>query len=97
MGHDNTCRIPEALRHDVEKIFTLTDPFSGEHLDAEYGELVRTLIAKLARKRPSPLARGDLRIWMAAAIYAIGSVNFMFDRIMPRRRRPPGSCSNRRT
>ena len=31
-------------------------------------------------KRPSPLARGDLRIWAAAAIYAVGSVNFLFDR-----------------
>ena len=53
--------------------------FCGEHLDAEYAEPVRKLIAKLARKRPSPLARGDLRIWAAAAIYAVGSVNFLFD------------------
>ena len=80
MAHDNPLRIPEPLRHDVEQIFRLTDPFCGEHLDAEYAELVRKLIAKLARKRPSPLARGDLRIWAAAAIYAVGSVNFLFDR-----------------
>ena len=80
MGHGNSLRIPESLRHDVEQIFKLTDPFCGEHLDAEYTELVRKLIAKLARKRPSPLARGDLRIWAAAAIYAVGSVNFLFDR-----------------
>lgn len=80
MGRDNPLRIPELLRHDVEEIFTLTDPFCAEHLDAEYGELVRRLIAKLARKRPSPLARGDLRIWAGAAIYAVGSVNFLFDR-----------------
>jgi len=56
MGRDNPFRIPELLRHDVEEIFTLTDPFCAEHLDAAYGELVRRLIAKLARKRPSPLA-----------------------------------------
>src|SRR3990172_4803149 len=55
-------RLPEALRHDAEEIFKLTDPFCAEHLDAEYAELVRALIATLARKRPSPLARGDLRI-----------------------------------
>ena len=73
-------RIPAALRHDVEEIFKLTDPFCAEHLDAEYGELVRKLVAKLARKRPSPLARGDLRVWAAAAIYTVGSVNFLFDR-----------------
>ena len=73
-------RVPESLRHDVEEIVKLTDPFCSEHLDAEYGNLVRKLIAKLARKRPSPLARGDLRIWAAAAVYAVGSVNFLFDR-----------------
>ena len=77
---NNPLRIPDALRHDVEQIFTLTDPFCAEHLDVEYGELVRKLVAKLARKHSSPLARGDLRIWAAAAIYAVGSVNFLFDR-----------------
>jgi hypothetical protein len=77
---DGPLRIPAALRHDVEQIFKLTDPFCAEHLDAEYGELVRKLVAKRARKRPSPLSRGDLRIWAAAGIYAIGSVNFLFDR-----------------
>jgi hypothetical protein len=80
MGRDKPLRIPDPLRHDAEEIFKLTDAFCSEHLDTEYGELVRNLIAKLARKRPSPLARGDLRIWAAAAIYAVGSVNFLFDR-----------------
>lgn len=72
--------IPEPLRHDCEEIFKLTDPFCAEHLDAEYGELCRKLVAKLARKRPSPLARGDLRTWAATVIYVIGSINFLFDR-----------------
>jgi len=73
-------RVPEALRHDAEEIFKLTDPFCAEHLDAEYGALCRRLVAKLARKRPSPLARGDLRIWAGSVLYTIGSVNFLFDR-----------------
>ncbi len=77
---DDPLRIPAALCHEVAQIFKLTDVFCAEHLDAEYGELVRKLVAKLARKRPSPLARGDLRIWAASAIYAVGSVNFLFDR-----------------
>jgi Domain of unknown function (DUF6398) len=77
---DGSLRIPAALRHDVEQIFKLTDPFCAEYLDTEYGELVRKLVARLARKRPSPLSRGDLRIWAAAAIYTVGSVNFLFDR-----------------
>lgn len=44
---------------------------------------MRRLVAKLARKRPSPMLRGDLRIWAAATIYAVGSVNFLFDRSQP--------------
>jgi Domain of unknown function (DUF6398) len=80
MGHGDPLRVSEPLRHDVEQIFRLTGPVCGEHLDAEYAQLVRKLIAKLARKRPSPLARGDRRIWATAAIYAVGSVNFLFAR-----------------
>ena len=55
-----------------KRMADLTDPFCAEHLDWEYGELVRMLVAKLARKRPSPLSRGDLRIWAAAAIFTVG-------------------------
>jgi uncharacterized protein DUF6398 len=77
---DKELRIPENLRPICLEIFKLTDPFCADHLDAEYGELVRKLIARLARKRPSPLARGDLRIWAATAIYVVGSLNFLFDR-----------------
>ncbi len=81
MAHPNrSLRIPDSLRQHVEQIFGLTDQFCAAHLDNEYGELVHKLITKLARKRPSPLARGELRIWAAAAIYAVGSVNFLFDR-----------------
>lgn len=73
-------RIPEAVRGEAEEIIKVTDQFCAEHLDAEYGELCRKLVAELARKRPSPLLRGDLRIWAGAVIYTIGSINFLFDR-----------------
>ncbi len=76
-------RVPRALRADVEQIVALTDGFCAEHLDAEYARLCTGLVAKLSRKRPSPLLRGDLRIWAAATIYAVGSVNFLFDRSQP--------------
>lgn len=72
-------RIPERLRHETNEIFKLTDPFCEEHLDAEYGVLCRHFGARLARKRPSPLDRGELRIWAGCAIYAVGSINFLFD------------------
>jgi hypothetical protein len=72
--------IPVALRDRAQQIFDVTDAACQEHLDDEYGRLVRRLVARLARKRPSPLMRGDARIWAAGAIYAIGQVNYLFDR-----------------
>jgi len=76
---DSELRVPAALRGEVGEILAITDRFCGEHLDAEYAALCRELVAKLARRRPSPLERGALRIWAAGAIYAIGSNNFLFD------------------
>jgi len=73
-------RLPAAIHAEAEEIIRLTDGFCAEHLDAEYAQLCRRLVGKLARKRPSPLVRGDLRIWAASTIYAIGKVNFLFDR-----------------
>jgi hypothetical protein len=73
-------KVPTGLRPRVSEILAITDEVCAAHLDVEYGELCRVLVARLARKRPSPLARGDTRIWAAGAIYAVGRVNFLFDR-----------------
>ena len=73
-------RIPATLRDRAQQIIDLADAACREHLDEEYGALTRRLVARLARKRPSPLLRGDARIWAAGAIYAVGQVNFLFDR-----------------
>lgn len=42
--------------------------------------LCRRLAATIARKRPSPLARGKPEVWAAAIVYAMAQVNFLFDR-----------------
>lgn len=55
-------------------ITDVTDAACREHLDDEYGRLARRLVARLARKRPSPLVRGDVRIWAAGSVYASGQV-----------------------
>lgn len=72
-------RVPSALREEVEKIVAVTDSFCEAHLDEEYAVLCRRLVAQLSRKRPSPLQRGDARIWAAGAVYAVGTNNFLFD------------------
>ena len=73
-------RIPAALRDRARQIIDVTDAACRECLDGEYARLARELVARLARKRPSPLVRGDVRIWAAGVIYALGQVNFLFDR-----------------
>jgi hypothetical protein len=73
-------RIPVALRDRAQLISDIADAACRTHLDEEYGRLTRKLVARLARKRPSPLVRGDERIWAAGAIYAVGQINFLFDR-----------------
>ena len=72
--------IPLSMRPRTAEILAITDEVCAAHLDSEYADLCRELVARLARKRPSPLARGDARIWAAGAIYALGQINFLFDR-----------------
>ena len=74
-----TLRVPKALRANVAEIAALTDKVCAEHLDDEYGALCRRLLGKLARKRPSPLVRGERRVWAAGVLYTVGSINFLFD------------------
>jgi hypothetical protein len=72
-------RIPAAVRPVAEEIIAITDEVCLQHLDTEYAELCRKLTGKLARKRPSPLLRGQRRIWAAGILYAIARINFLFD------------------
>ena len=72
-------RVPATARPAFEHIATVADAFCREHLNDEYAQLSVLLTAKLARKRPSPLLRGDRRIWASAVIYALGRVNFLSD------------------
>jgi hypothetical protein len=76
----NRLRIPNAMRATADEVIAITDAFCEQRLDQEYAELRRRLAARLARKRPSPLTRGRPEIWAAGVIYAIGSLNFLFDR-----------------
>jgi Domain of unknown function (DUF6398) len=73
-------RIPIAMQQQAGEVIAITDEVCFGHLDAEYAKLARRLVARLARRRPSPLARGDARIWAAGVLYVLAQVNFLFER-----------------
>jgi hypothetical protein len=72
-------RVPPALRERVAAMLRVTDGVASEQLDEEYRDLARALVGKLARKRPSPMARGDETIWAGTVLYALGQINYLFD------------------
>lgn len=72
-------RVPPALRERVATMLRVTDDVASDHLDEEYRDLARALVGKLARKRPSPLARGDETTWAGTVLYALGQINYLFD------------------
>ena len=72
-------KIPTGMRPVTDDIIQITDRVCAQLLDAEYAALARQAVAKLARKRPSPLLGGRRGTWAAAVVYALGQVNFLSD------------------
>ena len=72
-------KIPKALAEKFVAITTLVDAFAAQHLNEEYRQAIHQVVGALARKRPSPLVRGKENVWAAAAVHAVGRVNFLDD------------------
>lgn len=72
-------KIPTAMAAKFAAITSLTDAFCAKFLDEEYRQMIHRVVGALARKRPSPLLRGKENVWAAAAIHAVGRVNFLDD------------------
>ena len=70
----------EEIKNKEKKLLELTGSFCDQNLDDDYYQLCQKLVLKLGRKRDVPFKRGKIEIWAAAIIYAIGSINFLFDK-----------------
>ncbi|MCF6347992.1 MAG: DUF6398 domain-containing protein [Flavobacteriaceae bacterium] len=68
------------IKERENKLLELTGIFCSQKLDDDYFQLCEKLIKKMGRKREVPFKRGKLEIWVAAVIYTIGSINFLFDK-----------------
>lgn len=73
-------KVPKKMQEKFDAIVTLTDRVCEEHLDEEYAQLARQATAALCRKRPSPLLSGRVSSWACGIVYALGFVNFLFDK-----------------
>jgi hypothetical protein len=71
--------VPKAMQEKYDEIVAISDAFCNEHLDEGYAALSRKMAATLARKRPSPLAKGRAKTWACGIVYTLGSINFLSD------------------
>jgi hypothetical protein len=78
-AHDSLGKTPGSVWLQARSVVSLTRAVCAEHLDEDYADLCRKLLGRLTRKRPSPLLRGDLRIWAARVLHPVGTINFLFD------------------
>lgn len=80
MAKSRSESVPKALEPAYRSIIELTDVVCEQRLNSEYATLARQLTAALARKRPSPITRGQPEIWACGVLHALGTVNFLFDK-----------------
>ena len=78
--HGNVNSVPAKMKSIFGSIVNLTDEFCETYLNDEYARLSKELAAALCRKRPSPLLRGNINTWACGIVYALGYVNFLFDK-----------------
>ena len=72
-------KIPKPMLDKFAAITALVDTFCARHLNEEYRQMIHHAVGALARKRPSPLLRGKENVWAAAAVHAVGQINFLAD------------------
>ncbi len=93
MARERSEAVPATMRPVYDSIVALIDSFCQQHLNDEYATLSHELAAALARKRPSPLGRGKPAIWACGIVYALGTVNFLFDKSQAPYMRADELCS----
>jgi hypothetical protein len=68
------------IEEKAKKLVEMTAGFCDKYLDEDYKQLSENLILKMKRKRNVPFLSGKLEIWASAIIYALGRINFLFDK-----------------
>lgn len=84
--------VPDSLREFYDPIVRVIDRVCDKYLNDEYKTLAHQLAAALARKRPSPIARGKPEVWACGILYALGTVNFLWDKSQTPHMRADALC-----
>ena len=85
--------VPSALEPAYTAIVNLTESVCKQYLNSDYATLARYLAAALARKRPSPIIKGKPATWACGILYALGTVNFLFDKTQTPHMRSDELCT----
>jgi len=73
--------VPKGMSARYMEVAGIIEAFCDEKLNEdEFKDICLRALAKLCRKRPSPIMTGRARTWACGIVYAIGSCNFIFDR-----------------
>ncbi|KYK29907.1 MAG: hypothetical protein AYK19_19005 [Theionarchaea archaeon DG-70-1] len=81
------------IQEKMHTLIKMTAEFCDTCLDDEYRQLSEKLIRKMARKRDVPFLYGRIEIWAAAVVYALGTLNFLFDKRFEPYIAPDDICS----
>ncbi len=68
------------IEEKTQQLIGMTGSFCQQFLDEDYKQLCEKLVRKMSRKRAVPFLSGRMEIWAAAVVYALGSINFLFDK-----------------
>ena len=77
---DDNDKVPAKLAPTYAAVVAPTHEFCDTHLTEESRELARAMTVALCRNRPSPLAKGKTASWAYGILYAVGRINFLFDK-----------------
>lgn len=82
-----------AIQEKMQTLIKMTAEFCDANLDEEYKQLCEKLIRKMARKRDVPFLYGRIEIWAAAVVYAVGTLNLLFDKTFEPYLAPDDICT----
>lgn len=80
LGNNHLEKIPNKLQDTFNAMVAQTDIFCECHLNKEYAQLARRATIALCRHQPSLVMHGSTHSWACGIMYALGFINFLFDK-----------------